>query len=72
MSQEDPSPSPKNTPKPTPTDLTTLFVETAQATHQRRQDHTTDARQARREYRAAAEQKIREALGVHGSLSVKL
>ena len=63
--QEEPPTPPNDKPKPTPKDTTTLFVETAQASHQRRQDHTTDAQKARRQYRAAAAQKISEALGVH-------
>lgn len=44
-------------------DWTRLFVESAQAALQHREEHTADARQAVQQYTAAAEQKIKDALG---------
>lgn len=48
-------------------DWTKLFVETTQTERQRREEHTTDALQAIQQYTAAAERKIRDALGPGGS-----
>jgi hypothetical protein len=42
---------------------TKLFVETAQEEHQKRQEHTADTQQAIKQYTAAAERKIKVALG---------
>ncbi|KAK4149296.1 hypothetical protein C8A00DRAFT_18994 [Chaetomidium leptoderma] len=46
---------------------TKLFIDTVQAERQRREDHTADIQQSTREYTAAAERKIRDALGPEAS-----
>ncbi|KAK4102922.1 hypothetical protein N658DRAFT_494995 [Parathielavia hyrcaniae] len=46
-----------------PDEWTTLFVSNVQAERQRREDHTTDKRRSIQDYTAAADRKIREALG---------
>jgi hypothetical protein len=46
---------------------TSLFVETAQEEHQKRQEHTADTQQAIQEYMAAAARKIKDALGPEAS-----
>ncbi|SPQ19084.1 24ffade4-e0d2-4c05-a3f8-f388b0fd890c [Thermothielavioides terrestris] len=57
---------PGGTHKPSD-ERTALFVAAAQRAQQRREQHTTDTRQAVREYTAAAARKIREALGPSAS-----